>query len=245
MSDMTGGYREDLAYIHDAGFTGFMRKATPGLLGILRRNRVAHGLVVDLGCGSGVWAKALCRAGYDVLGIDISASMIRLARQRAPAAKFRTASLFGAKLPRCDAVTSVGECVNYCFDRRNSNRALARFFRRVYDALRPGGIFVFDILEPGQILDGMPVRKGVQGSDWAVLVETQEDKRMALTRRIISFRKLDKLYRRSEETHRLRLFKRSYVGAELRRIGFRVRILPGYGAFRFRNAHSVFLARKA
>jgi SAM-dependent methyltransferase len=245
MAEMMKGYQEDLAYIHDAGFTGFMMQAGPGLLEILRRNRISGGLVVDLGCGSGVWAKELIRAGYDVLGIDMSASMIRLARKRAPGVSFRTASLLQVKLPRCDAVTSIGECVNYRFDRRSGSKALARLFRRVYDALRSGGVFVFDIAEPGQILDGMPRRKYSQGPDWAVLVEIEEDrKRMILTRRIISFRKSGKAYRRSEETHRLRLYKRSDLATELRRVGFKVRILRGYGRFRFPQAHAGFLARK-
>ena len=54
-------YDRDLAYIHDTGFTSFARNAAPGLLRLLRRNRVRDGLVVDVGCGSGVWAGELCR----------------------------------------------------------------------------------------------------------------------------------------------------------------------------------------
>lgn len=242
-SEVMQGYQEDLAYIHDAGFTGFMSKAGPGLLRILRRNCVASGLIVDLGCGSGVWARQLSRAGYGVLGIDISASMIRLARKRAPGARFRTASLLRVTLPRCDAVTSIGECVNYCFDRRNSKRGLVRLFRRVYDALRPGGVFIFDVAEPGQISNETRRRRHSQGADWAVLVEVEEERR-CLTRRITGFRKLSTLYRRSQETHRLRLYRRSDLAAELRRVGFNVRILNGYGRFRFPRAHVGFLARK-
>src|ERR1022692_3797692 len=78
-------YDRDLAYIHDTGFTGFARKAAPGLLRLLRQNRILGGRVVDAGCGSGVWARELSECGYDVLGIDISAHMIRLARRQAPA----------------------------------------------------------------------------------------------------------------------------------------------------------------
>src|ERR1039458_9908001 len=85
-------YDRDLAYIHDTGFTGFARKAAPGLLRLLRQNCVLGGRVVDAGCGSGVWARELSERGYDVLGIDISAHMIRLARRQAPAAKFQVGS---------------------------------------------------------------------------------------------------------------------------------------------------------
>ena len=82
-------YREDLSFVHDAGFGGFARAAAPHLLDLLRRRGIESGAVVDLGCGSGIWARELVDAGYEALGIDASAAMVRLARRRAPAARFR------------------------------------------------------------------------------------------------------------------------------------------------------------
>ena len=240
----TAGYDRDLAYIHDTGFTSFARKAAPGLLRMLRQYRIPIGLVVDAGCGSGVWARELCERGYDVLGIDISAHMIRLARSQAPRAKFQVASLLTAPLPPCDAVTSIGECVNYAFDETSGKRALAQFFHRVHEALRPGGALVFDVVEPG-IAAGAPQRRFLEGPDWAILLEVREDgRRKTLTRRITSFRRVGKLYRRSEETHFLHLYSGSDLIAELRKAGFEARLLGGYGRFRFAPAHVGFLARK-
>ena len=238
-------YDRDLAYIHDTGFTGFARKAAPGLLRLLRQNRVPRGLVVDAGCGSGVWARELTDRGYEVLGIDISVDMIRLARRQAPASKFQAGSFLSAALPPCDAVTSIGECLNYAFDRRSAKRGLAGFFRRVHGALRPGGVFVFDIVEPGVAAEGKPQRRFLEGPDWAILLEVREDrKRKTLTRQIVSFRRMGKLYRRSEEIHRLHLYSGSELLAELSRAGFEARLLGGYGRFRFPPAHVGFLARK-
>ena len=82
-------YRRDLAYVHDAGFSDYALQAAPGLLQMLRKNKVPRGLVVDLGCGSGRWAAALNQAGFEVLGVDQSASMIDLARRVAPRSRFR------------------------------------------------------------------------------------------------------------------------------------------------------------
>ena len=53
------GYREDLAYIHDVGFGEFALNAVPGLLTLLKKSGVPNGLVLDLGCGSGLWARDL------------------------------------------------------------------------------------------------------------------------------------------------------------------------------------------
>ena len=238
-------YQRDLAYIHDTGFTGLVTKAAPGLLRILRQNRIHEGLVVDAGCGSGVWARQLTDAGYAVLGIDISASMIGLARKQAPAAKFLVESFLRAKLPPCAAVTSIGECVNYAFDPSSGKPALDRFFHRAYDALRPGGVFIFDVVEPGLVPDGTPQRKFLEGPDWVILLEAQEDrKHRILTRRISSFRQVGRLYRRNEELHRLHLFPRAELQAMLNKLGFQVRTLSGYGRLRFAPAHVGFLARK-
>jgi SAM-dependent methyltransferase len=241
---MADGYGADLAYIHDAGYTGFVTGAAPGLLALLRRHGIAGGLVVDLGCGSGVWARILTDAGYDVLGVDYSAAMIALARKRAPRATFRHESYLKAELPRCDAVTSIGECLNYLFV-RNSKAALAGLFRRVSDALRPGGVFVFDILEPGQLPDGASRKRHRIGDDWAVMVEIEEDPALrVLTRRITSFCRVGRLYRRDEEVHRQRLYPARELADALARVGFRVRVLRGYGDFRPGRAHAVLLARK-
>jgi SAM-dependent methyltransferase len=132
-------YKEDLAYIHDVGHGDFALKSAPGILAILDRNKIREGLVVDLGCGSGLWARELAEAQYDVLGIDISGSMIGIARGRVPDAEFRIGSLFKVDIPPCDAVTSLGECLNYLFDPDNNSQTLGRLFRRIYDALTPGG----------------------------------------------------------------------------------------------------------
>lgn len=238
-------YGDDLAYIHDAGHTDFARKAAPGLLALLARPGVPRGRVVDLGCGSGVWAERLVQAGYKVLGVDISPGMIALARERVPTAEFACASFHDVDLPPCAAVTSIGECLGYLFDRINRRRALGGLFRRVYDALLPGGVFVFDVLQPGFVPTAEPLRRFRTGPDWAVLVEVTEDpKTQTLTRRITSFREVDGAYRRSEECHQQRLLRAADLTLDLRRIGFRVRRLRGYGELTFTRTGIGLLARK-
>lgn len=238
-------YTEDLAYIHDVGFAGFALKSAPGILEILSAGKIKDGLIVDLGCGSGLWARELTEAGYRVLGIDISESMIAIARNRVPDAEFRVESLFKADIPACSAVTSISECLNYLFDPDNDSWTLAQLFRRIYRALLPGGLFVFDIAEPGQMADGTITKGFTEGEDWIVLVEKSEDQEQGtLTRKIITFRKVGEHYRRSDETHHVRLYKSTDIARELRQEGFRVRTMHSYGHYKLPKAHAAFIARK-
>ncbi len=158
---MAGWYREDLAYIHDVGHADFALRSAPGILEVLQENGIPDGLVVDLGCGSGLWARELLGAGYRVLGIDISEAMIEIAREKAPGAEFRVGSLFEANIPPCEAVTAVSEVLNYLFDPENEERGPDRLFRRVHEALGPGGVFVFDVLGPGRV-----PRTSSSGASW-------------------------------------------------------------------------------
>lgn len=242
---MTNFYRKDLAYIHDVGFRDYALESAPGILDILNKNNLRKGFVVDLGCGSGLWAKELMQADYQVLGIDISESMINIARQRVPDANFVVASLFNVEIPPCDAVTSLGECLNYLFDPNNNHQKLAELFNRIYNALLPGGIFIFDILEPGQLSQGNPSRTFTEGEDWIVLLEKEEDlKQKILTRRITTFRQVGEYYRRDDEIHRAQLYKASYISEELEKVGFQVQILNSFGQYNLSKGHTAFVAHK-
>lgn len=241
---MAQAYKDDLAYVHDAGFGDFARQSAPGLLRILRDRNIHQGLIVDLGCGSGIWAKALTDAGYQAFGVDISAAMINLAKQKAPQARFQKASLFKVKLPKCAAVTSISECLNYLFD-EHGKAERQKLFARIYQALQPGGVFIFDVLGAGSLIGANPQRTYTEGKDWTVLAEKEEDKaKDQLTRRITTFRKIGSSWRRSKETHCIHLYNPAELAAELRQAGFQVKIIRAYGDMKFRKALFGIIATK-
>lgn len=238
-------YREDLAYIHDVGHGDFARRAAPWIVERLQASKLTSGLVVDLGSGSGIVAETLVESGYDVLGIDISQAMVRLSSKRVPKATFRCESLLSAAIPPCVCVTSISECLNYLFDETNSIRTLRDLFKRVYKALEPGGLFIFDVLEPNQLPSGTSRRGWREGDDWAVLFEaTEDEKTKTLTRSITSFRRAGKSYRRDHETHVVRLWGPDELMPLLRTSGFHVRSFRGYGDQRFAKNHRAYLATK-
>jgi SAM-dependent methyltransferase len=243
---MNQWYKQDLAFIHDVGFADWAVKSAPGILEILNRKQIREGLIVDLGCGSGLSAKEFTKAHYKVLGIDISESMIEIARTRVPDAEFRVESVFKAEIPPCNAVTSISECLNYLFDPDNNSQTLVQFFHRVYNALTPGGVFIFDIAEPGQVTPGTPSKSFTEGEDWIVLVEKDEDQTSEiLTRRIITFRKVGEYYRRDDEVHCQQLYKAADVTAKLCQVGFEVETTLNYGQFHLPKDRVAFIAYKS
>lgn len=236
-------YREDLAYIHDDGFGAHARSAAPGIIELLKTSGVTSGHVVDLGCGSGILARKLLDHDFSVTGIDLSPSMIDIALRRAPGAKYIVGSFLAVDIPPCDAVTSTGECLCYLFDERNDLSALSRLFARVHAALRPGGLFVFDVCVPGRSTE--QTRSTFEGDDWAVSTEYAIDEaEMILTRTITTERRVGGDVRRDREIHRVRIYEEQQLRLRLENAGFTVRIERGYGDFAFYDGLAAFIAKK-
>lgn len=224
-------YDSDLAFIHDSGFGDFARGSAPGLLILLVRSGITDGTILDLGCGSGIWARELADSGYRVVGVDISPAMIQIARRRVPEAEFHVQSFLQFRLPACQAVTAINEVFNYLFDEGNSLRTLRRLFTEVFNVLTPQGLFVFDVAEPRRWKG--PKQGFREGKDWTCLVYYEHDSdKQQLARRIVTYRKTGKTYRRHEETHRQQLYRGTALAGILRDVGFRVRLVRSYGAYR-------------
>jgi SAM-dependent methyltransferase len=162
---MSGAYRSDLAYIHDAGFGQLASSGAVVVIDALKRSGIYNRTIVDLGCGSGITARHLCDAGFGVIGIDLSEALIEIARKRVPEAIFRIDSFVTANIPECVAVTAIGEVFNYAFDKANDSSARAVVLGRVYAALSPGGVLLFDMAGPSCAPSSNPQRTYAEGSD--------------------------------------------------------------------------------
>ena len=235
-------YGDDLARIHHAGHGDLARQAGPAIVKQLRRAGIRHGLVVDAGCGSGILARYLSDRGYDVLGVDPSPAMLRIARQLAPAARFVRSRAEDFTLPPCVAVVATGEALTYLSAHAEPVAHLRRSIQRVSSALVPGGVFIFDAIVEGRSRP-MSYRTWRAGSQWTVLVDVTEDlRRHVVHRRITTFARVRSTYRRSQAEHRVGVYSRMRVLQELRASGFIARMLRGYGATPLPDRRVVFSA---
>lgn len=227
-------YDTDLAWIHHTGFSEFAESAVPGILAILAKHGVRQGTVIDAGCGSGVLAKSLAEAGFRVIGFDASPAMVDLARATAPRASFFVSTFATADIEPCDAILAVGEVLNYA-----TLDDVRRFVANARQALRPGGVLLFDVAERGAYPAHDERRLG--GDDWSVIVIKDSDG-SRLTRRVLTFREIEGEIRRGEEVHTLALYDREDLLAVLRQAAFHVTVRRSYGSRRLPKGHAVYVA---
>jgi len=226
------------------GFGDLANGSAAGLLTILRHAGINHGLVVDLGCGSGIWAEHLVRAGYSVVGLDISPAMIQLARNRVPNGEFQVGSFLRFDLPCCGAITALGEVLCYQFDVDSDLTSLHRLFERAYAALKSKGLLIFDVAEVG--LDQSRSPSFREGDGWECRTRFEYDnERERLIRHIATVRKVGTLYRRHEESHTVQLYRQADIEDVLHAIGFRVEIVRQYGDYELLHGRVGFVAHKA
>lgn len=223
---MTAFYQEDLAYIHAAAFEGLARGAAPEIVRRLREAALPVRRVIDAGCGAGPLTRALTDAGFEVTGIDASAELLVIAQAAVPSARFVHASIYETPIPPCEAIVAVGEPLTYHAPDVDADRRVMDFFRRASRALPQGGLLIFDIIETGE--PSLAGRFWASSTDWAVLSETMEDRRM-LSRRIETFRAAGDLYRRGRELHHVRLFDSGELRDRLISCGFAVETAAAYG----------------
>ena len=225
---MTEHYGADLAAAHAEGFGAVAAEAAALLLTLLADAGLRTGTVLDLGCGAGALAAPVSAAGYDVTGLDISPSMVELARAAVPAAHFEHGSVHDVQVPSgAVAVTAVGEVLSYATDGRSGLQGLNRLAEKAANALVPGGVLLLDVVTHGRLPEGR--RTSLYESPTTTIVVEGDRADDRLTRRILTFRRSGELWRRSDETHVQHLYDAQEVLATVRAAGLEAELRPSYG----------------
>jgi SAM-dependent methyltransferase len=226
--DGTPYYRDDLALVHHRGFGFHADMCAPGIIELLQPVRERDGLVVEVGCGSGLLTRHLIDAGHRVVATDASPAMLDLARDAAPDAEdVRQVVLPDDPIPPADAVVGVGHAVSYLPDEAAVERALVA----IAHALRPDGVVAIDICD----LEWGTARRdwstsGRVGEDWAIITEYSIPTPSRFVRDMTIFvRNDDGSWRRDQEHHDNVLIDTRKVPALLAPHGLEVRVERSFG----------------
>ena len=188
---------------------------------IVERLRLPPGsTILDVGCGLGLHAIELTRAGYNVVGLDLSLPMLSRAADEAQDQGLKINFLQAdmrelAFESMFDAVYCWGTTFGYFDD--DQNRLVVE---RLHRALKPGGLLLLDVVNRDYVTRSVPNSAWFQGDGCVVMEEMNcnyINSRLTVKRQVM----LDD-GRQNETVYTIRLYSLHELGQILHQRGFRV-----------------------
>lgn len=178
--------------------------------------RQERNTVLDLGCGTGTLTELLARRGYDMIGVDLSEEMLRIAVDKREKSgldilylcqDMRELELYGT----VGAAVSVCDSVNYLLEEDD----VVQTFRLVNNYLYPEGLFIFDfntIYKYAEVIGDATIAEDREECSFIWENTYYEEERINEYDLTIFVREEGDRYRRFQETH----LQRGYSLKEMR-----------------------------
>jgi ubiquinone/menaquinone biosynthesis C-methylase UbiE len=183
------------------------------------------GRLIDAACGTGGIALELYRAGYSVLGIDISQQMLTEAAAKAmkagAAITFVRQDIRSMRVHRPAAgIVCACDAVNYLL----KDKELSGFLACARRGLMKGGALLFDVSSEEKLraMDGQLY--GEETDDSAYLWTNSVDgAARVITMDVTLFIRRGAYFRREREQHRMRLWSEGEIAEALGKSGFELK----------------------
>ncbi len=188
---------DDFAWVYNRHWgSSFTARAMAVIEGCILPRIPSDARILDLCCGTGQLAAALCETGYKVTGIDGSEQMLKYARENAPRAEFVQDDARTFKAPvSYDAVVSMFDSLNHVM----TIGELRRVFERVHHSLRPNGLFLFDVNTEAGYLENWQGLHGIVEEDHVCIFPNTYDSEAGIgTVDFTIFRVEDEGWRRTD-----------------------------------------------
>ncbi|MDQ3854822.1 MAG: class I SAM-dependent methyltransferase [Chloroflexota bacterium] len=148
---MTARYGRVYAGVYNRKWTGFAARAAPHIYDYVARVAPTGALrtLLDVGCGTGQILRYFLDRGYHGIGLDLSPHMLQYAEENcAPHVEAGTVVFLEADARsfrlegQADAAIATFDMVNHLSDLEE----LDQLASSVHRAVRPGGVFLFDLV---------------------------------------------------------------------------------------------------
>lgn len=175
--------------------------------------------ILELGCGSGNMTKQLLERGYEVVGIDRSAEMLQIAREKLSLYEDRLILIeqdireSDFEIYEIDCILSANDTLNYILEEEE----LREIFEFAAKHLKKRGYLVFDISSPYKLAKVLGDNTfGESFEDSCYLWENYYDEEERLLTMDINLlvERSDGLYERMTETH----YQRAHEPVHLRKM---------------------------
>ncbi|HOE65151.1 MAG TPA: class I SAM-dependent methyltransferase [Candidatus Hydrogenedentes bacterium] len=157
---------------------------------------------LDAACGTATLIKRLRRTGWTSVGCDLSPAMVRAGKKGARRLPVAVADLRALPFRNVDFVTCLFDSFNFLLAERDFRKGL----REVARALRPQGLFYFDVVTERMVLEHFEdqrwsERTGRISSDW----DSRYHRGKGLSETIV------KVNRGAESVIRERMYPREFI----------------------------------
>ncbi len=190
--------------------------------GLLEKYKGGGIRVIDAACGTGNISLRLKRMGFDIYASDISGEMLGVASEKARKAglklTFCLQDMRSLSFPPADAVTACCDAVNYLVGEDDARS----FFRSAYNALKPGGLLLFDVSSMHKLRDILGDELFYEdGDDITYLWQNSFDESTKrVTMDVTLFIRDGGVYKRYDETHLQRAYTAQEITSLLSECGF-------------------------
>jgi ubiquinone/menaquinone biosynthesis C-methylase UbiE len=179
--------------------------------------------ILDLACGTGTCCIPLSKEGYDIVGIDSSEAMLRIAEEKTDSeglvVTYLHQKMESFSLPdQVDVTISLFDSLNYIL----SEEQMLKTYRRVYETLRTGGLFIFDLNTKYGLARGLGDAQFIREDREIVSIwRNSFDSESGIAKlELTLFVPEEDHYIRIDETHLERAYSLSTVSTLLNKVGF-------------------------
>jgi SAM-dependent methyltransferase len=181
--------------------------------------------ILELGCGTGNYTRILSKRGYEMTGIDISESMLKIAKEKCDC-NFLNGDIRDFSInKKFDACIAMFAVMGYITE----NSDVARVLKNVHRHLRTDGLFVFDVWNGLAVLRILPeTRVKIVENDDVKVLRIAEPKLISLDHicevnyKLFILNKKENVFDEINEKHLVRFYFPQETKYFLEEAGFKV-----------------------